>query len=341
MQPFTTHTGLVMPLDRVNVDTDQMVPKQFLKLLTREGFGRVLFYDWRYLPGEKPNPDFVLNFPRYKGASILLARTNFGCGSSREHAPWGVKDYGFSNYNAPSYADIFYNNCFKNGILPAILTEAEVDQLFQQTESEVGYSLFINLATQTINDTYGHVYNFEKSFPPRRILLKGLDDIAASLLHDKNTSNAQKNSPAMITKPNTTAVVVAVSCRFGHTTLRTSSRRASSMNCQNALPRADEPNTTAASTTPARHAQPGGAIPAARATRRTPRCRPARAGSPPRAGGAVRPPMPTSKSLDRSSVDHRLSSEIPLFARSWQARRESNPQPAVLETAALPIELLA
>ena len=107
MQPFSTHTGMVMPLDRVNVDTDQMVPKQFLKALTREGFGRILFYDWRYLPGEKPNPEFVLNFPRYKGASVLLARANFGCGSSREHAPWGVKDYGFRVVIAPSYADIF------------------------------------------------------------------------------------------------------------------------------------------------------------------------------------------------------------------------------------------
>ncbi|MGB2677188.1 MAG: 3-isopropylmalate dehydratase small subunit [Candidatus Acidiferrum sp.] len=195
MQPFTTHTGLVMPLDRVNVDTDQMVPKQFLKLLTREGFGRVLFYDWRYLPGEKPNPDFVLNFPRYKGASILLARTNFGCGSSREHAPWGVKDYGFRVIIAPSYADIFYNNCFKNGILPAILTEAEVDQLFQQTESEVGYSLFIDLATQTINDTYGHVYNFEIAPSRKEVLLKGLDDIAASLLHASEIASYEKSHP--------------------------------------------------------------------------------------------------------------------------------------------------
>ena len=123
-------------MDRVNVDTDQMVPKQFLKALTRQGFGRTLFYDWRYLPGEKPNPEFVLNFPRYKGASILLARANFGCGSSREHAPWGVKDYGFRAIIAPSYADIFYNNCFKNGILPAILTEGQVDTLFKRMEKE-------------------------------------------------------------------------------------------------------------------------------------------------------------------------------------------------------------
>jgi len=130
MQPFTTHSGLVMPMDRVNVDTDQMVPKQFLKALTRQGFGRILFYDWRYLqPGERPNPDFVLNFPRYKGASILLARTNFGCGSSREHAPWAIGDYGFRAIIAPSYADIFYNNCFKNGILPVTLSDADIDQL--------------------------------------------------------------------------------------------------------------------------------------------------------------------------------------------------------------------
>jgi 3-isopropylmalate/(R)-2-methylmalate dehydratase small subunit len=183
MQPFIQHQGLVMPLDRVNVDTDQMVPKQFLKSLTREGFGRILFYDWRYLAGEKPNPDFVLNFPRYKGASILLARTNFGCGSSREHAPWGVKDYGFRVVIAPSYADIFYNNCFKNGILPAILSESEVEQLFQQTESEVGYSLSIDLPTQTIKDNHGHTYNFEIAPSRKEVLLQGLDDIGQSLQH--------------------------------------------------------------------------------------------------------------------------------------------------------------
>ena len=134
MQPFSKHTGLVMPLDRVNVDTDQMVPKQFLKALTRQGFGRILFYDWRYLPGERPNPDFVLNFPRYRGASVLLARANFGCGSSREHAPWAMLDYGFRVLIAPSFADIFYNNCFKNGILPITLPEAQVDELFRRAE---------------------------------------------------------------------------------------------------------------------------------------------------------------------------------------------------------------
>jgi len=183
MQPFSAHSGMVMPLDKVNVDTDQMVPKQFLKALTREGFGRILFYDWRYFPGEKPNPNFVLNFPRYQGASVLLARTNFGCGSSREHAPWGVKDYGFRAIIAPSYADIFYNNCFKNGILPAILKEEEVDELFTRTEAEEGYSLSIDLPSQTITDKHGLKYNFEIAPARKEVLLKGLDDIGQSLLH--------------------------------------------------------------------------------------------------------------------------------------------------------------
>ena len=183
MQPFATHTGLVAPLDRVNVDTDQMVPKQFLKALTREGFGRILFYDWRYLPGEKPNPEFVLNFPRYKGASVLLARANFGCGSSREHAPWGVKDYGFRVIIAPSYADIFYNNCFKNGILPAELTEAQIEELFRRTQSEKGYTLSVDLPNQTVSDNYGLSYKFEIVPSRKEVLLKGLDDIATSMQH--------------------------------------------------------------------------------------------------------------------------------------------------------------
>jgi 3-isopropylmalate/(R)-2-methylmalate dehydratase small subunit len=181
MQPFSTHSGKVMPLDRVNVDTDQMVPKQFLKALTREGFGRILFYDWRYLAGEKPNPEFVLNFPRYRGASVLLTRANFGCGSSREHAPWGVKDYGFRVILSPSYADIFYNNCFKNGILPATLTEAEIDELFTRTEKEEGYSLTIDLPNQTVSDAHGLVYRFEIASSRKEVLLKGLDDIGTSL----------------------------------------------------------------------------------------------------------------------------------------------------------------
>jgi 3-isopropylmalate/(R)-2-methylmalate dehydratase small subunit len=196
MQAFSTHTGLVMPLDKVNVDTDQMVPKQFLKALTREGFGRILFYDWRYLPGEKPNPDFVLNFPRYQGASVLLARTNFGCGSSREHAPWGVKDYGFRAIIAPSYADIFYNNCFKNGILPAILNEEQIDQLFKRTEQEEGYSLSIDLPNQTISDHHGAKYNFEIAPSRKEVLLQGLDDIGQSLQHVVDIDAYEKSHPA-------------------------------------------------------------------------------------------------------------------------------------------------
>ena len=168
MQPFTKHTGLVAPLDRVNVDTDQMVPKQFLKFLTREGYGRVLFYDWRYLPGEKPNPDFVLNHPRYKGASILLARANFGCGSSREHAPWAILDYGFRAILAPSYADIFYNNCFKNGILPVTLSNEQMDELFQRTEQNEGYRLTVDLEKQVVTDEKGlELFVYCRPVPPR------------------------------------------------------------------------------------------------------------------------------------------------------------------------------
>ena len=155
MKPFVTHTGLVLPFDRVNVDTDQMVPKQFLKALTREGFGRILFYDWRYLAGEKPNPEFVLNFPEYKGVSVLLTRANFGCGSSREHAPWAIGDYGFRVILAPSYADIFYNNCFKNGILPAILKDSDVDELFKRAEGDRSYALAVDLPNQTVSDNKG------------------------------------------------------------------------------------------------------------------------------------------------------------------------------------------
>jgi len=183
MKPFINHTGLVQPIDKLNVDTDQMVPKQFLKALTRQGFGRILFYDWRYLPGEKPNPDFVLNFPRYKGASVLLARANFGCGSSREHAPWAIGDYGFRAILAPSYADIFYNNCFKNGILPAVLTEAQIDLLFNLTEAEPGYSLTIDLPSQTVRDNHNHDFEFDIENSRKEVLLQGLDDIGTTLKH--------------------------------------------------------------------------------------------------------------------------------------------------------------
>jgi len=193
MQPFSKHTGLVVPLDRVNVDTDQMVPKQFLKLQTKQGFGRVLFYDWRYLPGEKANPDFILNWPRYKGASVLLARANFGCGSSREHAPWAVADYGFRVLVAPSYADIFYNNCFKNGILPITLPDEQVEELFRRAEGKEGYSLTADLSAQTITDATGLKYHFEISEFRKHVLLEGLDDIGLTLKHDAKISEFEQS----------------------------------------------------------------------------------------------------------------------------------------------------
>ena len=197
MQPISKHTGLVAPLDRVNVDTDQMIPKQFCKLLTREGYGKLLFYDWRYLEGGAPNPDFVLNQPRYHGASILLARDNFGCGSSREHAPWGVLDYGFRVVIAPSYADIFYNNCFKNGILPITLSSSQVDDLFRRTEACSGYQLSANLIDQTVRDSNGLSFHFEIDPYRKEILLKGLDDIGMSLQHEAEISAFEKSHPAV------------------------------------------------------------------------------------------------------------------------------------------------
>src|SRR5712692_1003062 len=192
MQPISRHTGLVMPLDRVNVDTDQMVPKQFLKALTRQGFGRNLFFDWRYLPGEVPNPEFVLNFPRYRGDSVLLSRANFGCGSSREHAPWALLDYGFRVIIAPSFADIFYNNCFKNGILPITLPDAEVEELFRRTEQHIGYRLAADLPNQTITDDLGLKLTFEIDRFRKQVLLKGLDDIGMTLEHNAEIAAFEK-----------------------------------------------------------------------------------------------------------------------------------------------------
>ena len=197
MQAFAKHTGLVVPLDRVNVDTDQMVPKQFLKLITREGYGRFLFYDWRYLEGEVPNPEFVLNQPRYRGASILLTRANFGCGSSREHAPWAILDYGFRAIIAPSYADIFYNNCFKNGLLPVTLPEAQMDELFRRTERAEGYRLTVDLGTQTISDDAGLTISFQIDPFRRECLLKGLDDIGLTLhFEDRIAAYEKENTPS-------------------------------------------------------------------------------------------------------------------------------------------------
>ena len=195
MQPFTKHTGLVAPLDRVNVDTDQMVPKQFLKWVTREGYGRVLFYDWRFKEDEVLNPDFVLNRPRYQGASILLARANFGCGSSREHAPWALLDYGFRSIIAPSYADIFYNNCFKNGILPVTLPDAQIDDLFRRNERAGGYRLTVDLQSNTITDDSGLKIPFQIDPFRRDCLLNGWDDIGLTLRFDDRIATYETEHP--------------------------------------------------------------------------------------------------------------------------------------------------
>ncbi len=193
MQPFSKHTGLVLPFDRLNVDTDQMVPKQFLKLQTKEGYGKVLFHDWRYLPDETPNPDFIMNSPRYKGASVLLARAGFGSGSSREHAPWALADYGFRVLIAPSFADIFYSNCFKNGLLPVILPEAQIDELFQLSGQQEPYTLTVDLPGQTIAGADGLLYHFEIPEFRKHLLLEGLDDIGLTLKHQHRISDYEKS----------------------------------------------------------------------------------------------------------------------------------------------------
>lgn len=190
MRAFTQHQGLVAPMDRSNVDTDMIIPKQFLKSIKRTGFGPNLFDELRYLDEGKPdqdssqrplNPDFVLNQPRYKGASVLLARSNFGCGSSREHAPWALDDYGFRAIIAPSFADIFYNNCFKNGLLPIVLEEKIVDQLFQEAEASEGYKLTVDLEAKTVVTPSGESFGFDVDDFRRHCLLHGLDDIGVTL----------------------------------------------------------------------------------------------------------------------------------------------------------------
>jgi len=192
MDAFTLHTGLVAPMDRANVDTDAIIPKQFLKSIARSGFGPNLFDAWRYLdPGEpgqdpasrRPNPDFVLNQPRYRGASVLIARQNFGCGSSREHAPWALQQYGFRAILAPSYADIFFNNCFKNGLLPIVLSEAQMDRLFDETLAFPGYQLTVDLPRQVVVKPDGSELPFEVE-PFRKYCLEGgFDDIGLTLRH--------------------------------------------------------------------------------------------------------------------------------------------------------------
>lgn len=190
MKKFTELNGIVAPLDRANVDTDMIIPKQFLKSIKRTGFGKNLFDELRYLDEGKPdqscegrplNEEFVLNQSRYQGASVLLARKNFGCGSSREHAPWALDDYGFRSVIAPSFADIFYNNCFKNGLLPIVLSEEQVDQLFSEVEGAEGYSLQIDLATQKVTTPSGESFSFEVDEFRKHCLLNGLDDIGVTL----------------------------------------------------------------------------------------------------------------------------------------------------------------
>jgi len=193
MDKFTVHKGLVAPMDRENVDTDAIIPKQFLKSIRKTGFGPNLFDEWRYLdrgePGQdpatrKPNPDFVLNQPRYKGASILLARKNFGCGSSREHAPWALQQYGFRSIIAPSFADIFFNNCFKNGLLPIVLTEFEVNRLFDAVKAFPGFKLVVDLDRQRVGTPDGSMtFGFDIDPFRKHCLLNGLDDIGLTLQH--------------------------------------------------------------------------------------------------------------------------------------------------------------
>jgi 3-isopropylmalate/(R)-2-methylmalate dehydratase small subunit len=184
MIQFKRYKGLVATLDRVNVDTDQIIPKQFLKRIERSGFGQFLFYDWRFNPDGSLKAEFELNQPRFKGASIILARANFGCGSSREHAPWALLDYGFRSIIAPSFADIFYNNCFKNGMLPVQLSEEEVQELFQRASSNLEYELTVDLERQWVTDDLGLRLSFEVDAFRRECLLKGLDDIGLTLQHE-------------------------------------------------------------------------------------------------------------------------------------------------------------
>jgi 3-isopropylmalate/(R)-2-methylmalate dehydratase small subunit len=193
MRAFTEHTGIVAPLEAMNVDTDQIIPKQFLKRIERTGYGDVLFYDWRYLDdGVTPNPEFELNQKRYEGASILLAQDNFGCGSSREHAPWALSDYGFRCILAPSFADIFFNNCFNNGMLPIALPEAAVNELFVETRTHNDYTLTVNLPEQKIVKPDGTVINFTIQPFLKQRLLNGWDQIGLTLRHEDKITEYEK-----------------------------------------------------------------------------------------------------------------------------------------------------
>jgi 3-isopropylmalate/(R)-2-methylmalate dehydratase small subunit len=192
MEPLKKVTGIVAPLDRMNVDTDQIIPKQFLKRIERTGFGEFLFFDWRFHEDGTPNPDFELNQEHLKGAKILLTSHNFGSGSSREHAPWALREYGFQAIIAPSFADIFYNNCFKNSILPVVLSENIVKELFAKTDEKKGYQLTVDLDSQTITGEDGWSATFDIDPFKKRSLLEGLDDIAHSLQHESKIDEYEK-----------------------------------------------------------------------------------------------------------------------------------------------------
>ena len=194
MEPFTKLKGIVTLLDLPNVDTDQIIPKQFLKRIERTGFGQYLFYDWRFLDGRELNPDFEMNQARYLGARILVTRANFGCGSSREHAPWSLEDYGFRCIIAPSFADIFYNNCFKNGMLPVQLQEEQVEQIFQRVRRTPGYELAVDLVDQTIKSDDGLEFQFQVDGFRRHCLLNGLDDIELTLQYEEKISEFERRA---------------------------------------------------------------------------------------------------------------------------------------------------
>ncbi len=197
MEPFVRHTGLVAPMDRVNVDTDQIMPKQFLKRIERTGFGEFLFFDWRRLPDGSPNPDFELNDPAYQGASILVAGRNFGSGSSREHAPWGLLEYGFRVIIAPSLADIFRNNCFQNGVLPIVIDQGVVDRIMKKAQEKTGYRLTVDLEATELSDDTGLSEPFEVDEFRRYSLLNGLDDIGLTMHHeDKIAAYERSRWPA-------------------------------------------------------------------------------------------------------------------------------------------------
>lgn len=199
MAKFTQHTGLVVPLDAANVDTDAIIPKQFLQKVTRTGFGQHLFNDWRFLDdaGQRPNPDFVLNQPRYRGASILLTRENFGCGSSREHAPWALTDYGFKVVIAPSFADIFYGNSFNNQLLPVTLSDAEIDELFALLAASEGVTFTVDLEQQTVS-AGGKSYPFEIDGFRRHCMIHGLDSIGLTLQHEAAISAYEQQQPVFL-----------------------------------------------------------------------------------------------------------------------------------------------